>query len=105
MDSAEEIPLTEIEEIFGGRWLWTDTDTQYELAIYREGDALYCKWADAEPQELVSAKKTGTTAYYIATRRTNGTADALVLDTGKPKDNKIMALLYSWYELTYAGEA
>jgi len=107
LDSAEEIPLTEIEEIFGGRWLWTDTDTdtQYELTLYRQGDALYFRWADAEPQELISAKKTGTTAYYIATRRANGTTDALVLDTGKPKDNKIMALLYSWYELTYAGEA
>lgn len=107
LDSAEEIPLTEIEEIFGGRWLWTDTDTdtQYELTLYRQGDALYFRWADAEPQELVSAKKTSTTAYYIATRRANGTTDALVLDTGKPKDNKIMALLYSWYELSYQGEA
>lgn len=107
LDSAEEIPLTEIEEIFGGRWLWTDTDTdtQYELTLYRQGDALYFRWADAEPQELISAKKTSTTAYYIATRRANGTTDALVLDTGKPKDNKIMALLYSWYELSYQGEA
>lgn len=107
LDSAEELPLTEIEEIFGGRWLWTDTDTdtQYELTLYRQGDALYFRWADAEPQELISAKKTSTTAYYIATRRANGTTDALVLDTGKPKDNKIMALLYSWYELSYQGEA
>lgn len=107
LDSAEEIPLTEIEEIFGGRWLWTDTDTdtQYELTLYRRGDALYCKWADAEPQELVSAKKTGTTAYYIATRRANSTTDALVLDTGKPKDNKISALFHGWHTLTYQGEA
>lgn len=107
LDSAEEIPLTKIEEIFGGRWLWTDTDTdaQYELTLYRRGDALYCKWADAEPQELVSAKKTGTTAYYIATRRANSTTDALVLDTGKPKDNKISALFHGWHTLTYQGEA
>ena len=107
LDSAEEIPLTEIEEIFGGRWLWTDTDTdtQYELTLYRQGDALYFRWADAEPQELVSAKKTGTTAYYIATRRANNTTDALVLDTGKPKDNKISALFHGWHTLTYQGEA
>lgn len=107
LDSAEEIPLTEIEEIFGGRWLWTDTDTdtQYELTLYRQGDALYFRWADAEPQELVSAKKTGTTAYYIATRRANSTTDALVLDTGKPKDNKISALFHGWHTLTYQGEA
>ena len=107
LDSAEEIPLTEIEEIFGGRWLWTDTytDTQYELTLYRQGDALYFRWADAEPQELVSAKKTGTTAYYIATRRANSTTDALVLDTGKPKDNNISALFHGWHTLTYQGEA
>ena len=29
----------------------------------------------------------------------------LALDTGKPKDNKITAMLYEWRNLTYQGEA
>ncbi len=105
LDSAEEITLAEIEEIFDGRWQdieYGDGDT---LTIYREGDALYCRWADMEPQQLVKAYKTGKTGYYITTRRPDGTTDALALDTGKPKDNKIVAMIYSWHTLTYQGEA
>lgn len=105
LDSAEELPLTEIEETFGGRWQDMENDDGDTLTIYREGDALYCRWEDMEPQQMVSAYKTGTTGYYILTRRANGAADVLVLDTGKPKDNKIAAMIYGWYMLTYAGEA
>lgn len=105
LDSAEEIPLTEIEEIFGGRWQDIEYGDGYTLTIYRDGDAIYCRCEDMEPQQLVKAYKTGKTGYYITTRLADGTTDALVLDTGKPKDNKIMALLYSWYELSYQGEA
>lgn len=105
LDSAEEIPLTEIEEIFGGRWQDMEYGDGYTLTIYREGDALYCRWADMEPQQLVKAYKTGKTGYYITTRRADGTTDALALDTGKPKDNKITAMLYEWRNLTYQGEA
>ena len=79
LDSAEEIPLTEIEEIFGGRWRDLSYDEGYTLTIYREGDALYCRWADMEPQQLVKAYKTGKTGYYITTRRADGTTDALAL--------------------------
>lgn len=105
LDSAEEIPLTEIEEVFGGQWRDLSYDEGYTLTIYREGDALYCWWADMEPQQLVKAYKTGKTGYYITTRRADGTTDALALDTGKPKDNKITAMLYEWRNLTYQGEA
>lgn len=105
LDTAEELPLTEIEETFGGRWQDMENDDGDTLTIYREGDALYCRWEDMEPQQMVSAYKTGTTGYYILTRRANGAADVLVLDTGKPKDNKIAAMIYGWYMLTYAGEA
>lgn len=105
LDSAEEMPLTEIEEIFGGQWRDLSYDEGYTLTIYREGDALYCRWADMEPQQLVKAYKTGKTGYYITTRRADGTTDALALDTGKPKDNKITAMLYEWRNLTYQGEA
>lgn len=105
LDSAEEMPLTEIEEVFGGQWRDLSYDEGYTLTIYREGDALYCRWADMEPQQLVKAYKTGKTGYYITTRRADGTTDALSLDTGKPKDNKITAMLYEWRNLTYQGEA
>lgn len=105
LDSAEEMPLTEIEEVFGGQWRDLSYDEGYTLTIYREGDALYCRWADMEPQQLVKAYKTGKTGYYITTRRSDGTTDALALDTGKPKDNKITAMLYEWRNLTYQGEA
>lgn len=105
LDSAEEMPLTEIEEVFGGRWQDMEYGDGYTLTIYREGDALYCRWADMEPQQLVKAYKTGKTGYYITTRRADGTTDALALDTGKPKDNKITAMLYEWRNLTYQGEA
>ena len=105
LDSAEEMPLTEIEEVFGGQWRDLSYDEGYTLTIYREGDALYCRWADMEPQQLVKAYKTGKTGYYITTRRADGTTDALALDTGKPKDKKITALLYEWRNLTYQGEA
>lgn len=105
LDSAEEMPLTEIEEVFGGQWRDLSYDEGYTLTIYREGDALYCRWADMEPQQLVKAYKTGKTGYYITTRRADGTTDALALDTGKPKDNKITAMLYEWRNLTYQGEA
>lgn len=105
LDSAEEMPLTEIEEIFGGRWQDMEYGDGYTLSIYREGDALYCRWADMEPQQLVKACKTGKTGYYITTRLADGTTDALALDTGKPKDNKITAMLYEWRNLTYQGEA
>lgn len=105
LDSAEEMPLTEIEEVFGGQWRDLSYDEGYTLTIYREGDALYCRWADTEPQQLVKAYKTGKTGYYITTRRADGTTDALALDTGKPKDNKITAMLYEWRNLTYQGEA
>lgn len=105
LDTAEEMPLTEIEETFGGRWQDMENDDGDTLTIYREGDALYCRWEDMEPQQMVSAYKTGTTGYYILTRRANGAADVLVLDTGKPKDNKIAAMIYGWYTLTYQGEA
>lgn len=105
LDSAEEMPLTEIEEVFGGQWRDLSYDEGYTLTIYREGDALYCQWADMEPQQLVKAYKTGKTGYYITTRRADGTTDALALDTGKPKDNKITAMLYEWRNLTYQGEA
>ena len=105
LDSAEEMPLTEIEEVFGGQWRDLSYDGGYTLTIYREGDALYCRWADMEPQQLVKAYKTGKTGYYITTRRADGTTDALALDTGKPKDNKITAMLYEWRNLTYQGEA
>lgn len=105
LDSAEEMPLTEIEEVFGGQWRDLSYDEGYTLTIYREGDALYCRWADMEPQQLVKAYKTGKTGYYITTRRADGATDALALDTGKPKDNKITAMLYEWRNLTYQGEA
>ena len=105
LDSAEEIPLTEIEEIFGGRWQDMEYGDGYTLAIYRDGDAIYCRCEDMEPQQLVKAYKTGKTGYYITTRLADGTTDALALDTGKPKDNKITAMLYEWRNLTYAGEA
>lgn len=105
LDSAEEIPLTEIEEVFGGQWRDLSYDEGYTLTIYRDGDAIYCRWADMEPQQLVKAYKTGKTGYYITTRRADGTTDALALDTGKPKDNKITAMLYEWRNLTYQGEA
>lgn len=105
LDSAEEMPLTEIEEIFGGRWQDMEYGDGYTLTIYRDGDAIYCRWADMEPQQLVKAYKTGKTGYYITTRRADGTTDALALDTGKPKDNKITAMLYEWRNLTYQGEA
>lgn len=105
LDSAEEMPLTEIEEVFGGQWRDMEYGDGYTLTIYREGDALYCRWADMEPQQLVKAYKTGKTGYYITTRRADGTTDALALDTGKPKDNKITAMLYEWRNLTYQGEA
>lgn len=105
LDSAEEIPLTEIEEIFGGRWQDMEYGDGYTLTIYREGDAIYCRCEDMEPQQLVKAYKTGKTGYYITTRRADGTTDALALDTGKPKDNKITAMLYEWRNLTYQGEA
>lgn len=59
LDSAEEMPLTEIEEVFGGQWRDLSYDEGYTLTIYREGDALYCRWADMEPQQLVKAYKTG----------------------------------------------
>lgn len=105
LDSAEEMPLTEIEEVFGGQWRDLSYDEGYTLTIYRDGDAIYCRWADMEPQQLVKAYKTGKTGYYITTRRADGTTDALALDTGKPKDNKITAMLYEWRNLTYQGEA
>ena len=105
LDSAEELPLTEIEETFGGRWQDMENDDGDTLTIYREGDALYCRWEDMEPQQMVSAYKTGTTGYYILTRRANGTTDVLVLDTGKPKDNKVYFFNEWQRELTYAGEA
>lgn len=105
LDSAEEITLTEIEEVFGGRWQDRYSENEPELVLYREGDALYCRWADMEPQQLVKAYKTGKTGYYITTRRADGTTDALALDTGKPKDNKITVMLYEWRNLTYQGEA
>ena len=105
LDSAEEIPLTEIEEIFGGRWQDMEYGDGYTLTIYREGDAIYCRCEDMEPQQLVKAYKTGKTGYYITTRLADGTTDALALDTGKPKDNKITAMLYEWRNLTYQGEA
>lgn len=105
LDSAEEMPLTEIEEVFGGQWRDLSYDEGYTLTIYRDGNALYCRWADMEPQQLVKAYKTGKTGYYITTRRADGTTDALALDTGKPKDNKITAMLYEWRNLTYQGEA
>lgn len=105
LDSAEEIPLTEIEEIFGGRWQDMEYGDGYTLTIYREGDAIYCRCEDMEPQQLVKAYKTGKTGYYIMTRLADGTTDALALDTGKPKDNKITAMLYEWRNLTYQGEA
>lgn len=105
LDSAEEMPLTEIEEVFGGRWQDMEYSDGYTLTIYRDGDAIYCRWADMEPQQLVKAYKTGKTGYYITTRRADGTTDALALDTGKPKDNKITAMLYEWRNLTYQGEA
>lgn len=105
LDSAEEIPLTEIEEIFGGRWQNMEYGDGYTLTIYRDGDAIYCRCEDMEPQQLVKAYKTGKTGYYITTRLADGTTDALVLDTGKPKDNKITAMLYEWRNLTYQGEA
>lgn len=105
LDSAEEMPLTEIEEIFGGRWQDMEYGDGYTLSIYREGDALYCRCEDMEPQQLVKAYKTGKTGYYITTRLADGTTDALALDTGKPKDNKITAMLYEWRNLTYQGEA
>ena len=105
LDSAEEIPLTEIEEVFGGRWQDRYSENEPELVLYREGDALYCRWADMEPQQLVKAYKTGKTGYYITTRRADGTTNALALDTGKPKDNKITVMLYEWRNLTYQGEA
>lgn len=105
LDSAEEIPLTEIEEIFGGRWQDMEYGDGYTLTIYREGDAIYCRCEDMEPQQLVKAYKTGKTGYCIMTRLADGTTDALALDTGKPKDNKITAMLYEWRNLTYQGEA
>ena len=105
LDSAEEIPLTEIEEIFGGRWQDMEYGDGYTLTIYRDGDAIYCRCEDMEPQQLVKAYKTGKTGYYITTRLADGTTDALALDTGKPKDNKITAMLYEWRNLTYQGEA
>lgn len=105
LDSAEEIPLTEIEEIFGGRWQDMEYGDGYTLTIYRDGDAIYCRCEDMEPQQLVKAYKTGKTGYYITTRRADGTTDALALDTGKPKDNKITVMLYEWRNLTYQGEA
>lgn len=105
LDSAEEIPLTEIEEIFGGRWQDMEYGDGYTLTIYREGDAIYCRCEDMESQQLVKAYKTGKTGYYITTRLADGTTDALALDTGKPKDNKITAMLYEWRNLTYQGEA
>lgn len=105
LDSAEEIPLTEIEEIFGGRWQDMEYGDGYTLTIYRDGDAIYCRCEDMEPQQLVKAYKTGETGYYIMTRLADGTTDALALDTGKPKDNKITAMLYEWRDLTYQGEA
>lgn len=105
LDSAEEIPLTEIEEIFGGRWQDMEYGDGYTLTIYRDGDAIYCRCEDMEPQQLVKAYKTGETGYYITTRLADGTTDALALDTGKPKDNKITAMLYEWRNLTYQGEA
>ena len=105
LDSAEEMPLTEIEEIFGGRWQDMEYGDGYTLTIYRDGDAIYCRCEDMEPQQLVKAYKTGKTGYYITTRRADGTTDALALDTGKPKDNKITAMLYEWRNLTYQGEA
>lgn len=101
LDTAEEVALTEIEETFGGRW----QENEDELVIYREGDTLYSRWADEAPQELVKAYRTGKTGYYIVTRWADGTADALALDTGKPKDNKIYAMLYWNRELEYRGEA
>ena len=100
LDSAEEIPLTEIEEIFGGRWQDMEYGDGYTLTIYRDGDAIYCRCEDMEPQQLVKAYKTGKTGYYITTRRADGTTDALALDTGKPKDNKITAMLYEWRNST-----
>lgn len=105
LDSAEEIPLTEIEEVFGGQWRDMEYGDGYTLTIYRDGDAIYCRCEDMEPQQLVKAYKTGKTGYYITTRRADGTTDALALDTGKPKDNKITAMLYEWRNLTYQGEA
>ena len=105
LDSAEEMPLTEIEEVFGGQWRDLSYDEGYTLTIYRDGDAIYCRCEDMEPQQLVKAYKTGKTGYYITTRRADGTTDALALDTGKPKDNKITAMLYEWRNLTYQGEA
>lgn len=105
LDSAEEMPLTEIEEIFGGRWQDMEYGDGYTLTIYRDGDTIYCRCEDMEPQQLVKAYKTGKTGYYITTRRADGTTDALALDTGKPKDNKITAMLYEWRNLTYQGEA
>ena len=105
LDSAEEIPLTEIEEIFGGRWQDMEYGDGYTLTIYREGDAIYCRCEDMESQQLVKAYKTGKTGYYITTRLADGTTDALALDTGKPKDNKITAMLYEWRNLTYQGDA
>lgn len=105
LDSAKEIPLTEIEEIFGGRWKDMEYGDGYTLTIYRDGDAIYCRCEDMEPQQLVKAYKTGETGYYITTRLADGTTDALALDTGKPKDNKITAMLYEWRNLTYQGEA
>lgn len=105
LDSAEEMPLTEIEEVFGGQWQDMEYGDGYTLTIYRDGDAIYCRCEDMEPQQLVKAYKTGKTGYYITTRRADGTTDALALDTGKPKDNKITAMLYEWRNLTYQGEA
>jgi len=55
-----------------------DADEGYTLTIYREGDALYCRWADMEPQQLVKAYKTGKEkkSYEIVLYTIGGTQKA-----------------------------
>ena len=106
LEEAEEIPLQEVEEIFGGRWVAKDSTAECQLTIYREGDALYCRYSPEElPRELVSAYRLGETGYHIITRREGTRDDMLELDTGAPGDGKITAMLEMEFELNYAGGA
>ena len=65
LDSAEEMPLTEIEEIFGGRWQDMEYGDGYTLTIYRDGDAIYCRWADMEPQHPFKKRKIVSPVYFL----------------------------------------
>ena len=106
LEEAEEISLQEVEEIFGGRWEAKDSTEECQLTIYRDGDALYCRYSpEALPRELVSAYRLGETGYHIITRREGTRDDVLELDTGAPGDGKITAMLEMQFELNYAGEA